>query len=113
MRRSTGRALLATLPLAALATLLATLPRAAVLRTPARILVWLVLASTRFRTRRVRAFFDFELRCRYEFHLSLEHLLDVAQQSHLVGRDQGNGRAGRTRARCATNAMHVVLGNIG
>jgi len=88
MCRCAGRALLATLPSTALATVLATLTRAAMLRTPARILVRLVLTGTRFRSRRVRTLFDFELRCRYEFHLALEHLLDVAQQSHLIGRDQ-------------------------
>ena len=75
---------LAALSPATVTALRAIASGAAVFGAPARILVRLVITGTRFRTRRMRAFLDFELRRRHEFDLALEHFLDVAQQSHLI-----------------------------
>ena len=59
---------------------------AAMFRTPARILVRRVFR--RSVARRVRAFFDLELRRLDEIDLALEQLLDVAQVAQLVRRHE-------------------------
>src|SRR5688572_20559052 len=107
----------ATLPApltTALTTSVASAARTTMLRTTARILVWVVLTrfAGAFAAYRMRALLDLELRRVDEIDLALEQLLDVAQVADLVGRDQRHRGAGGARARGPADAMHVVFRHV-